>query len=155
MIWWKADVHDRVLQETFDGGFNVHLLLMIAAQAVASQSGAADPHSRAGVAQFRIVPEAGRCSPVASREEILVCGPRRTNDRYRIPEEFRDPREAGARIGGVGSASLDAGVPVAPCGIFEGQRKCDKAEAAEFGWGRGRDPITVAGKIISALADPD
>jgi hypothetical protein len=42
----------------------------------------------------------------------------------------------------------------APCGIFQGERRCGKREAAQYGYGNGRDPITVAAKVIGALTDP-
>jgi hypothetical protein len=43
----------------------------------------------------------------------------------------------------------------APCGIFEGQRRCGKRESLDYGYGGGRDPLTVAGKLVTALTDPD
>lgn len=138
-----------------DGGrASVHLLLLIAAQAAAPYPSSVESTVH-GAAHFRIIPEADECRSTARGAEIVVCGRRGANDTFRIPQEFRDQREAGRRIGGIGSASVDPGGPVAPCGVFQGQRKCYKEEAAEYGWGRGRDPITVAAKIISALADPE
>jgi hypothetical protein len=83
----------------------------------------------------------------------VVCGRGGEDDHYRVPEALRDEGGSG-QVSGDGRALLDA-QPFAPCGIFAGQRQCSKAEAAEFGYGRGRDPITVVGKIIAEIADPE
>ena len=129
------------------------ILLLIAAQSVAPE-GEAEQIGSGAALQFRILPQLDSCSPSDAADEIVVCGRRGDDDRYRIPEALRDQEQAGRRIAGVGRASLDA-EPFAPCGIFQGQRKCSKAEAAQFGYGGGRDPITVAGKVIAEIIDPD
>jgi hypothetical protein len=127
------------------------IVLLIAAQ-LASASPSGEP-AVAGKADFRILNQLNPCSRPASTDEIVVCGRRGEDDRYRIPEALRDEGGSG-QVSGDGRALLDA-QPFAPCGIFAGQRQCSKAEAAEFGYGRGRDPITVVGKIIAEIADPE
>ena len=121
-------------------------LLLIAVQFAAPGS---EP-----IEEQRILPQLDRCSRSEEEDEIVVCGRRNAGDRYRIPENFRDEPEPGRPVRGTGTAALDD-KPFAPCGIFEGQRRCNKADSAEFGYGRGRDPITAAGKIISEIADPE
>jgi hypothetical protein len=45
--------------------------------------------------------------------------------------------------------------PTAPCGIFAGERRCSKREAAQYGYGEGRDPITVLTRLAKRALDPD
>ena len=124
-------------------------LILAAAQVGAPAEGAAG-----ALLQHRILPLPDACGQPDRGEEIVICGRPDRQERYRVPEEFRDQAEPGQRIRGIGTASLDA-EPFAPCGIFQGQRRCSKADAAEFGYGNGRDPITVAGKIIAEITNPD
>lgn len=95
-----------------------------------------------------------RCRRQAEGDEIIVCG-RGDPDRYRLP--LRDERTTESRYervpGEIGRATLD--VAPAPCGIFQGQRHCGKREMADYGYGGGRDPLTVGTKLIEQLADPD
>lgn len=51
-------------------------------------------------------------------------------------------------------ASTEAGPP-ARCGIFAGERHCSKEEAALFGFGNGRDPLSVGVKLVDKLANSD
>jgi hypothetical protein len=89
-----------------------------------------------------------RCSEGASRDEIVVCGTR--DDRYRLPlPNERQPRE---RARQTGRAAL---TPAGSCGIFAGERRCNKAEAAEYGYSKGRDPITMLVRLTKKVADPD
>ena len=89
------------------------------------------------------------CS-AGSSSEIVVCGKR--SDRYRIPKEFRTPPPSS---GSERSRLALSGDDFAPCGLFQGERRCGKREAAQYGYGKGRDPITLAIKVIGALTDPD
>lgn len=92
-----------------------------------------------------------RCDDTASSEEIVVCGARR--DRYRLPLPVeRSSTERGRDDVQTGMAALAL---AAPCGIFAGQRRCSKQEAAEYGYGQGRDPLTIAVKVAGKLLDPD
>jgi hypothetical protein len=90
------------------------------------------------------------CSATHSSSDLVVCGKR--SDRFRIPKELRKqpPSSPSHR-----SRLALSGDDFAPCGIFQGERRCGKREAAEYGYGQGRDPITVAIKVIGALTDPD
>ena len=92
-----------------------------------------------------------RCSESAVKDEIVVC--RAPQDRYRLPLPVeRSSAERGRGEASTGTAAL---TPAAPCGIFEGQRRCSKKEAAQYGYGNGRDPITVLGRIAGKILDPD
>lgn len=92
-----------------------------------------------------------RCADTASSEEIVVCGARL--DRYRLPLPVERPSAEWGR--GEAQTGMAALTPAAPCGIFAGQRRCSKKEAAEYGYGQGRDPLTVAVKVAGKLLDPD
>jgi hypothetical protein len=87
-------------------------------------------------------------------DEIVICGSGRNDDRYRLPLRGElvdeDARRSEERLGGV--AALSSG---APCGIFAGERRCRKAEAAKYGYGGGRDPLTIVTKLADKLIDPD
>lgn len=92
-----------------------------------------------------------RCSDSAITDEIVVCGARQ--DRYRLPLPVK--RSSGERGRGEASTGTTALTPAAPCGIFEGQRRCSKKEAAQYGYGNGRDPITVLGRVAGKILNPD
>lgn len=88
--------------------------------------------------------------------EIVVCGRRRDDERYRLP--LRDLESAalgaGPVRGEVPRASAGSN-PTASCGIFEGQRRCNRREMAEFRYHRGRDPVSAGTSIVEAVTDPD
>lgn len=120
------------------------LLGKIGASTEAQSSRLADTLPATGLLQ--LVPS---CSSRETTNEIVVCG--RRSDRYRLPQELRaEPSSASDRPRMPLSAN-----DLAPCGIFQGERRCGKAEAEKYGYGAGRDPITVARKLINAIADPD
>lgn len=93
-----------------------------------------------------------RCLERQETGEVVVCG--RNPDRYRLPL----PRERGSASSqersdqGTGAAAL---TPAGRCGIFAGERRCGKREAADYGYGNGRDPITVMTRLAEKIADPD
>jgi hypothetical protein len=91
---------------------------------------------------------AKRCSEGASRGEIVVCGGRDSRYRLPLPNE-RQPLERGEQAG------RGALTPAGSCGIFAGERRCNKGEAAEFGYGEGRNPITMLVRLTKKVADPD
>jgi len=94
------------------------------------------------------------CRRPAVTDEIVVCGSRSKKDRYRLPMREDLPRSAHVR-GDAPRASTEVAEPLR-CGIFAGERRCSsKAEAAQFGYGNGRDPLTVATKVIKSVTDPD
>lgn len=103
--------------------------------------------------RVELLPSRGRCdAPPADGGEVTVCA--RRGDRYRLPlPAERDGALADGPVRGESPrASVDG---TAPCGIFAGQRSCDKREAARYGYGGGRDPLTVATKALRRLFDPD
>lgn len=46
-------------------------------------------------------------------------------------------------------------VPSGGCGIFAGQHPCSHAEAAHYGYGQGRDPLSLLARLGTKVADPD
>lgn len=97
------------------------------------------------------LPVIARCSDSVSAGEIVVCGARQ--DRYRLPLPVERPSAERGR--GEAQTGMAALTPAAPCGIFAGQRRCSKKEASEYGYGQGRDPLTIAVKLVGKLLDPD
>jgi hypothetical protein len=96
------------------------------------------------------------CKDPGNPDEIVVCGSGAASDRYRLPLP-QEPEALPAysrRLGDIPRANSEV-APLAPCGIFEGQRRCTKVESAEFGYGNGRDPISAALMVADALIDPD
>jgi hypothetical protein len=124
---------------------------ILVALGVSAEAAALEPDSHDEIGSFR--PDSFSTGAVCTRgesAEIVVCG--KSSDRYRIPEQIRAesvPSGPGIRS----NMPLQAG-DVAPCGIFEGQRHCGKREAAQYGYGAGRDPITFARHIFDALMSP-
>ncbi|MDX5984430.1 hypothetical protein [Sphingomonas echinoides] len=93
-----------------------------------------------------------KCDETGSADSIVVCGRRR--DQYRLP--LRDesaPDEDAAR--GAAASGLTAITPSGRCGVFAGQRQCSKREAAAYGYGKGRDPITLVTRLAKKALDPD
>jgi hypothetical protein len=129
------------------------LIALLLAALVAPPAGAQSAEERIERARALVMP--ARCREKADPDEIVVCAARRDPDRYRLP--IRNERTLESRYerirGDIGRASLDAAP--APCGIFQGQRQCGKAEMADYGYGQGRDPLTVGARIVEQLADPD
>lgn len=107
------------------------------------------------VAGFRVLDVLDPCRAAQAAGEIRVCG-RRDSSRYRLPDLGSGRAGAGTSYvrGEVPRASAD---PTAsgPCGIFQGQRSCSKAEMAEFGYGEGRNPVAFLGNVVTRLADPE
>lgn len=99
--------------------------------------------------------EAARNCSAAGNGEIVVCGDRDRDARYRLPlPTVREVGEQGAVIGEVPAPSAQDPF-LSGCGIFRGQRRCPKQEAESYGYGRGRDPLTLVGRLVTVLADPD
>jgi hypothetical protein len=94
------------------------------------------------------------CGSDAAEGEVVVCGTRRSDERFRVPPS-EDSSQPGARHRGDAPPPVAGITSTAPCGIFQGQRACSKQEMLDAGYGGGRDPITLAGKVIGALLDPD
>lgn len=117
---------------------------------------AAQTVSEQALANSRVLPSLDSCSSSGSEGEIVVCGRRDSQDRYRLPRTGEsEPFALGRRVPGEAPRASAEPLSFAPCGIFEGQRRCGKREALEYGYGGGRDPLTVASRLITALTDPD
>lgn len=114
------------------------MLLVIALQAAAPQ------------VPLRMTVLDPACAATADPDTITICGGRK--DRYRLP--LPDERESVINPAptdrGSGTAALR---PSGRCGIFAGERRCGKAEARAYGYGGGRDPVTLAGRLLAKLAD--
>lgn len=100
----------------------------------------------------RLTDTISRCES-GGEDDIVVCGTRR--DRYRLPLPIDDANPADRRVPGEAAAPLSAITPGGACGLFAGQRACSKAEAARYGYGGGRDPVTVLTRLGQKLLDPD
>lgn len=93
-----------------------------------------------------------RCDDPAPSDDILVCGQRR--DPYRLPLPVESALSSD-HVRGEPSSTMAAITPSGPCGIFAGQRRCSKREAAQYGYGNGRDPVTVLTRLAKKIGDPD
>jgi hypothetical protein len=100
--------------------------------------------------------ELSRCPDRGMPDEIIVCSRRDDPERHRLPmRDERGPAYGRGNVRGeVPRASAESN-PSAPCGIFEGQRRCSKAEMREYGYYGGRDPITAVTRVIESVVDPD
>jgi len=97
---------------------------------------------------------ARNCTP-ARDNELVICGDPDRGTRYRLPlPRATSPAEAGAVAGEAPRASAEDPF-LSGCGIFRGQRRCSKREAEAYGYGAGRDPVTLVGRLVTKLADPD
>ncbi len=94
-----------------------------------------------------------RCRAEADPGDVVVCG--RSPDRYRLPLPAERDTAPDSHTPGEPGSALAAITPAAPCGIFAGERRCGKAEAARYGYGGGRDPVTVLTRLGSKLLHPD
>lgn len=128
------------------------LWLMIALQAVAMgpSAGSFDLAKTTKPLTSASLP---RCDSNGTHDdEVVVCGRRR--DQYRLPLPIeRDPLPGPVR--GEAQTAMAALTPSGRCGIFAGERQCSKKEAAEYGYGNGRDPITVLMRLAKGVADPN
>ena len=85
-------------------------------------------------------------------DEVVVCGRRRYQYRLPLPTE-RDPLPGPVR--GEAQSGIAALTPAGRCGIFAGERRCSKKEAAQYGYGDGRDPITLLTSLAQKAINPD
>ena len=129
------------------------IFLLVAAETFASQETSPSQTATQTEPPPRLNLQLDAC-PQSAHDEIVVCARRRNDDRYRIPQMLRDGAVAGQPIVGLAPKSLDADA-FAPCGIFRGEGRCNKKEAAHYGYGGGWDPLAVAGRIVSEIVGPD
>ena len=92
------------------------------------------------------------CQSGSDGAEIVVCGQKR--DHYRLPLPVERGQQ-GDRARGDVPNGIAAITPAAPCGIFAGERRCNKREAAQYGYGDERDPFTVLAELAKRAADSD
>jgi hypothetical protein len=103
------------------------------------------------------LPKTGDGCGASSKDEITICGRRPTKrSRYRIPEGFERKEEKLFIPRVIAGDTISHGTAVsssAPCGPFMGARTCSDAEAALYGYEKGRDPITFISRIIKEVSD--
>ena len=115
---------------------------------------ASDPDTAMASPRILSGPISG-CDAHSEDGAIIVCGSRSgTDSPYRLPEELRrqnraQPSYQSSRLSG----ALADPAASADCGIFQGQRRCGKSEMRSYGYGGGRDPVTVVVKVIEKLSD--
>jgi hypothetical protein len=126
----------------------------IAASLGAPLAGSCQTVSEQALADSRVLPLIDPCASNGTGPDIVVCGRRDAQDRYRLPLAAAS-EVLGRRIPGESPRASAEPLSFAPCGIFAGQQRCSKREMLEFGYGGGRDPLTVAGRLFTALTDPD
>lgn len=90
------------------------------------------------------------CSSRTS-DEVVVCGSR-NREQYRIPRELRGPPPS--TDGAIRPRIAFDANGLAPCGLFQGERRCGRREAAQYGYVAGRDPLTFVRKLIGQIVDP-
>lgn len=95
---------------------------------------------------------AQRCDS-RGEDAVVVCG--RHPDRFRLPLPNERAQPVDTRTRGEAPAPLAAITPFGRCGLFAGERRCGKAEAAKYGYGGGRDPLTVLAELGTVLLDGD
>lgn len=91
-----------------------------------------------------------RCDPAAVGDDIVVCADHR--DRYRLPLPAERPAPEDFVDHARGIAVL---TPPGRCGMFAGEHRCRKAEMRLYGYGGGRDPVTVLGRLARTVVDAD
>ncbi|MBX9881115.1 MAG: hypothetical protein K2X73_03995 [Sphingomonas sp.] len=84
-------------------------------------------------------PTLSLCAPGVGAE-VVVCG--RRGDQYRLPLPVERDLAADGRTAD-SPGGMAALTPAGRCGLFAGERQCSRREAAAYGYGNGRDPITV------------
>lgn len=95
-------------------------------------------------------------APAAPDASVVVCARKSADERYRLPLPVeRDPLTGSEPVRGEPRSASSVLVPFADCGPFAGQRTCSKAEARLYGYGGGRDPLTVGLKLFTLLIAPD
>jgi hypothetical protein len=94
-----------------------------------------------------------RCDNEGPKDEIVVCG-QRHDDRYRLPLPVERSAPA-TRVRGEAQTGMAVLTPAQPCGMFLEERRCSKREKADYGYGKGRDPVTVLTRLARTAIDPD
>ena len=84
--------------------------------------------------------------------DVIVCGRRNNPDRLPLAKETAKTTVRTATDLPGGMAAL---TPSGRCGLFQGERRCVKAEALDYGYGGGRDPISVLTRIVGKVIGPE
>jgi hypothetical protein len=93
------------------------------------------------------------CVSSSEGDTVVVCGRRKV---FRLPLPIdRAASDLDARAVGEPSSPAQVLTPPGRCGIFAGERSCSRNEAARYGYGQGRDPLTVLLRLGTKLIDPD
>lgn len=88
-------------------------------------------------------------------DTITVCADPDADARRRLPlPTVRNPDGQGAVAGEPARVSTDSPF-LSGCGIFAGQRRCAAREAEAYGYGAGRNPVTLVGRLIAKAIDSD
>ena len=124
------------------------VMLMVLAQALPSANLPATEFDLARAPTA--APAQTRCGSATQSDDIVVCGGRR--DRFRLPLPVDHSGEPCRSDRGTGMGAL---TPPTPCGLFAGQRKCAKAEARAYGYGGGRDPVTLMSRLATRVLDAE
>lgn len=123
--------------------------LIVLAMAAPSASAQSIDRILAAAAERRAADPCAAKAP----DEIVVCA--RDDRRYRMPYDTpRDPQAVGAVAGEVPRATT-ADPYATGCGIHQGQGRCTRREMEAYGYGRGRDPLTLVGRLARKAVDPD
>ena len=122
----------------------VLLIAALLAQAAAPPS---DGFDLARVGRKDRLAATARCG-AGGADEVVVCARRAERDRLPLPVAPPVDRSPARSA----TAAITSG---GQCGLFEGERRCGKAEAAGYGYGEGRDPLTALGRMADALAGGD
>lgn len=112
----------------------------------------------AAIDRAKTLTTAEPCTPTSAAPDasVVVCASKSASERYRLPLPVeRDPLAGTGAVRGEPRSAASVLVPFADCGPFAGQRNCSKAEARLYGYGGGRDPLTVGLKLLTRLIDPD
>ena len=124
-------------------------IALLAAQVAAPATSTAAVFDLATIRRRPVASSTAGCGAEADETGVVVCGAR---DRYRLPLPVERPVGGTSRDLPGGTAAL---TPSGPCGIFAGERRCRNADKAEFGYGRGRDPITLLSRLAQKMAGAD
>lgn len=126
--------------------------MAVAAPALAQTADAAITRAKALTG---IAPCSGRPTAPDASSDVTVCA-NAANQRYRLPLPVeRDPSAGDGPVAGEPRSAAASLIPFAACGPFAGQRDCAKAEARRYGYGGGRDPLSIGVKLLTQLINPD
>lgn len=92
------------------------------------------------------------CKDSTSSDEIVVCAS--DNAKYRLPLPVDPPPPDEHVPGEFSRTPLDALI-TRQCGVFQGQRRCNRRDLRAFGYGGGSVPIRLLVMLGKKLMNPD